>query len=1102
MMRRKNNINLSTPLPLDNDDAYWAASSWPNTSGIRGPVLQYAGVAFLILAVFLLLNYTVMPLDGLGFGLTNPPAEAPAPPALSSQPKAVELNEMSASSSFMASVDTNADAAAAAATAVDDKQDTASEASSSSTSEGAASSEVDSDWGINADESAATDNLDAVDNEEPEAFSESDAFLQDEEEEPEPIEVNAGEWKPGFSDELHIEGEELWMQKGGGRASVWGLPPKDMRDGSDPLDPLIPLCGGGSPLEGDGHAEDPIAVRVVFDEERPGSYAIKVERRSDSDSEGTQSTWLQSTNHAFVYQQGKRVTAASQRLRLREVQQETIHGVKKRTFAWAVERKGGNAAVPFETTIYQVGESCLVFEQNFPEGLDNIAVGRSAARKDGVSAGFPVFDLPTDDDAERLLGFAALYGKFGSEGKYGNFTRLGAQEGHIPTGIQGGLPLILFDRSLEVSSVVSPLSRFTVANAALSKERTEYHLGVLGSADSIPAGFQFRSIAVFSARGIAHATRKWGRILQTLYQKTPVSDVSVSHLSYWTDNGAYYYYRTEPNQTYPETLESIALHFHKDLRLPIRSMQVDSWWYPQGAMYGQTRGVKVWAPRRDLFPRGLAPIHRKLKMPILAHSRFFAEDNLHARQNGGLYDFLIQNHMTMPMEARFWDSLFRNSTRWGLYMYEQDWMWSHTNGLPSMTSNVTLAEKWLDDMAKGAEKWGVRVQYCMPYSRHIMQSVKYDAVTSIRGSTDYRPTKQQWDIGLTAPIIHALGAAPFKDTFWTSMTPTDRYKGAIERYPGWQGLVSTLSMGPVGPGDRLSDVDFKSLFKCCRKDGKILKPSRALGYVDALYAERAFQGVRNRYAFQTLSQVGDLVFRIFTGFRLREPFDVGPLRDADDLRQSQQWLIWNPHEHKEWSLWTPESSLVLPKHNNYRLLYASPVWELKAGVPSTPLIALGGELHKWTPVSPQRFIDIRVMQRNPDGGDGQVTLLLEGVAGEVVELRYFESFDGGQTFTPMTKSITFREPPPLENEGGGEDQQEQQQDGSDASQPGGGASQPSSSEQGDEDEELVKTDVRRQMLADEPMERVVEKVRVLGGPPMVVVRKLVTLPDPSSMPVV
>lgn len=62
-----------------------------------------------------------------------------------------------------------------------------------------------------------------------------------------------------------------------------------------------------------------------------------------------------------------------------------------------------------------------------------------------------------------------------------------------------------------------------------------------------------------------------------------------------------------------------------------------------------------------------------------------------------------------------------------------------------------------------------------------------------------------WKIGITSILASAVGLAPFKDVFWSSINQTGSryYPNAIEPYPELESVIATLSTGPVGPGDKI-----------------------------------------------------------------------------------------------------------------------------------------------------------------------------------------------------------------------------------------------------------------------------------------------------------
>lgn len=58
---------------------------------------------------------------------------------------------------------------------------------------------------------------------------------------------------------------------------------------------------------------------------------------------------------------------------------------------------------------------------------------------------------------------------------------------------------------------------------------------------------------------------------------------------------------------------------------------------------------------------------------------------------------------------------------------------------------------------------------------------------------------------MSSIFAHAVGLAPFKDVYWsTENQPGNRYGSkASEPYPELNSAISTLSAGPVGPGDKI-----------------------------------------------------------------------------------------------------------------------------------------------------------------------------------------------------------------------------------------------------------------------------------------------------------
>lgn len=238
-------------------------------------------------------------------------------------------------------------------------------------------------------------------------------------------------------------------------------------------------------------------------------------------------------------------------------------------------------------------------------------------------------------------------------------------------------------------------------------------------------------------------------------------------------------------------------------------------------------------------------LYAKTKLKSSAHNRWWSNENIYAKQNGGIYDFLIDNQLqiALPIDQQFWNDLFQNASSWGLHTYEQDWLIKQTEKFGPLLEDVNLGRLWLLQMGHAAKVQNITIQYCMALSRHILQSLEIPQVTSARVSTDYDNSLasifEQWRIGISSMVAHALRLAPFKDVFWTTeYQPGNPYDTAFqmnvsEPNTELECAVATLSCGPVGPGDKIGLMNKSVIMRCCNNDGLILKPTKPIMVLDA-----------------------------------------------------------------------------------------------------------------------------------------------------------------------------------------------------------------------------------------------------------------------------
>eukprot|EP00127_Corallochytrium_limacisporum_P006483 Clim_evm14s229 gene=Clim_evmTU14s229 len=429
-------------------------------------------------------------------------------------------------------------------------------------------------------------------------------------------------------------------------------------------------------------------------------------------------------------------------------------------------------------------------------------------------------------------------------------------------------------------TIYSSSSHFLVASHANVERHLEddgvpmLKLGLMGSVKSVPVGYDVSFMEFSWDMGIHAAFLQWGSALRMRYN-LPIESTRPSrftdYLGYYTDNGAWYYYRGEPTGKRQKALNPNGTRFPADMPLllkavanaadndgiPFRHGQMDSWWYE----HGEHDGVKAWEPNSQYVPSG------KLDASDLphqwfgwtAHNRWWDEDTTYAKDNGGEYEIYIEhvNNVSIPLGTDdFWNDLMRKAkVEREIGVYEQDWLDEQMKRTELVRQDAEAGDRWMRSMGKGAIEQGVEIQLCMVYPRHVLSAVSMASangrggsgpvtpvVTHIRGSDDYQPGNQQWQgLGLSSYFIFAVGAKPFKDTLWsTPEQPGSPYgTDAKEPRPALQVAVSVLTSGPVVPGDRMGHWDAALINRACNSSGRLLRAGHPAHADETLLALQA-----------------------------------------------------------------------------------------------------------------------------------------------------------------------------------------------------------------------------------------------------------------------
>ena len=395
-------------------------------------------------------------------------------------------------------------------------------------------------------------------------------------------------------------------------------------------------------------------------------------------------------------------------------------------------------------------------------------------------------------------------------------------------------PWIFFDGAGN-SLVLSPANHYVNAYTSYADDGA-MQIGIDPAISQLPAGFTYRALLVFGG-GINATLDTWGRALTDLNGKNrPANDSAVllRNLSYWTDALSTYYYNPGDAAKYVPILKAVKAEFDRQ-GVPLGSMELDSWYYPKGSpplWTNNEQGMATYQADTNLFPCGLSCFQKDLGLSLITHARWIdrtSDIRKHYQMSGDV-----------SVDPNYWKDYAQYLRAANVGILEQDWL----SGPAVSAFNLTDPDAFHDRMAQAMKDAGLNVMYCMPRTRHFMQSSKYDNVIAIRVSDDgFR--RERWDAFLyNSRLASAVGLWPFADA---AMSNNIR-----------DVLLATLSAGPLGIGDDLGSVNGPNLRQAVRADGVIVKPDDPIVPIDAVYIADAAQQQTAPMIAATRTRHGDM----------------------------------------------------------------------------------------------------------------------------------------------------------------------------------------------------------------------------------------------------
>ncbi|HMK11035.1 MAG TPA: hypothetical protein VK461_05620, partial [Acidimicrobiales bacterium] len=393
-----------------------------------------------------------------------------------------------------------------------------------------------------------------------------------------------------------------------------------------------------------------------------------------------------------------------------------------------------------------------------------------------------------------------------------------------------------------------------------------------GDLDEAPGGFS-TTLGVFVGESAAELLDQWGRKVRGgRPRRSAGANPITSHLSYWTDNGAAYWYRTEAGRTIGTSVCEVVERLRAE-GVPVNAVELDSWCYQHEVARPITEigypeevppsGLMLWEPRADAFDppsEGRDPIEefafRLDRPPLVIHSRHISPKSPYVADG----EWWVDELAAQPTDPAFFLRWFEDALRWGACAIEQDWMLLYWFGVRALRAAPDRAAAWQRGLDALAGDFGIDLIWCMATPADIVLAATLDHVVAVRTSDDYRFAPDPaflWTWYLTVNrLASALGLRAFKDCFFSSrpVQGADAIDG--DEHAELEALLACMSSGPVGIGDRIGHTDRAVVMRTCEADGRIRHVDRPIGMIDACLFGEPARGERLAWATTTSTRGG------------------------------------------------------------------------------------------------------------------------------------------------------------------------------------------------------------------------------------------------------
>jgi len=647
---------------------------------------------------------------------------------------------------------------------------------------------------------------------------------------------------------------------------------------------------------------------------------------------------------------------------------DSVHGsYTGEQMLWAY----GNISNALACVIKNYADGAVEFEVAYPAGL----TGPFGSDMDSAVANFPAFDQSVFSFSEQIRSWQGTF--------------IGFQE-QASKGATGG-PTVFFETDEAqqrvnytiVASVVNNFKSSTAGAGTTYKGTTAWAPGTTSTVLSIPAGFSHRFVLV-EGTGITETIGKWGEGMRARYRTKKVADVTLEKIGYQTDNGAYYVFcRGNCSETLIEVKQ-----YYDSLDIPLGYLSFQGGGASSSDAETAPWCISQWGPDGGTggnFPLPLKDFHAALGgIPMQYYAPYYCTTNIYFNKSDGSASQWKGVHSNKSLPGcgsyDFWDPepaesydfytwLFKKGTDVGMMSFEPDFMNQNYRCMPAFIESVDAADIWQKGMNDAAIDQDLAVQWCMATPTDMMHALQLNAVTNFRVSTDFC-YGHSWDIGSTSLLAWGLGVAPSKDTLWS----TDNGRFSVPGCP-WTPdhetpaaelhvVLALMSTGPLGISDAINMTNAELLKRTISADGTLLKPSKPITSVDSLVAKADYGPNGEVFGTYMGHQESDRALAYtYVAFNLKEKF-VLPASDVyPAVGKGVQLYFRNVNAPCGTTLDSclTKGAPVFPASDmsnttggtNYAPTTLT-VYPVRAGQQSLIL----GELAKFVPLSPQRFLQV------------------------------------------------------------------------------------------------------------------------------------------------